>query len=141
MAAIPEFVPDIAISVSDKTLQYSSRTRESVFRNTWGWPTVNHTRIAAEAIRYRLDLVRSPLIHLTPEEVERMAGDTVAAAEPLVDIAIRRIATAWIDAGINPELLCNTWDRPAVRCLFEDNPQLVDALDDIIRIATRSMAA
>lgn len=70
-----------------------------------------------------------------------MAGATVAAAEPLVDVAIRRIATAWIHAGIDPELLCHAWDCPAVRGLFDTNPQLVDALDDIIRIATRSMAA
>ncbi len=102
---------------------------------------MNHTRIAAEAIRYRLDLVRNPLIHLAPDELERMAGATLDAAEPAVDSAIRRIATAWIDAGIEPELLCRGWDCPAVRRLFDANPHLVDALDDIIRVATRSIAA
>ncbi len=102
---------------------------------------MNHTRIAAEAIHYRLDLVRDPLIHLTDNDVERMANATVTAADPVVDSAIRHIAEAWISAGIQPELLCHQWNFPAVRDLFDSNPTLVDALDDIIRVATRSMAA
>jgi len=106
-----------------------------------GWPTVNHTRIAAQAIRYRLDLVRNPMLDPNPTQIEQMAGATVAAAEPSVDSAIRRIATAWIHAGIEPELLCQRWSRPAVDHLFHANPCLIDALDDIVRVATRSMAA
>ncbi len=102
---------------------------------------MNHTRIAAEAIQYRLDLVREPLIRLTDSEIERMANATIAAADPTVDSAIRHIAEAWIEAGIHPEMLCHVWDSPAVRHLFDTNPRLIDALDDIVRVATRSMAA
>jgi len=102
---------------------------------------VNHTRIAAQAIRYRLDLVRSPMLDPNPTQLEQMAGATVAAAEPSVDSAIRRIATAWIDAGIEPELLCQRWGGPSIDQLFHSNPCLIDALDDIVRVATRSMAA
>jgi len=102
---------------------------------------VNHTRIAAEAIRYRLDLVRNPMIDPDPAELEQMAGATVAAAEPSVDSAIRRIAAAWIEAGIDPDLLGQKWGRPEVDSLFRANPGLIDSLDDIVRVATRQVAA
>jgi len=81
------------------------------------------------------------MINPDPVELELMAADTVAAAEPSVDGAIRRIATAWIDAGIDPDLLGQPWHRPEVNMLFRANPCLIDALDDIVRVATRSMAA
>lgn len=102
---------------------------------------MNHTRIAAEAIRYRLGLVKAPLIHLTDVELEQMAGVTVAAADPSVDAAIRRIGTAWTQAGMDPGGLGRVWNCPEVQSLFHKNPDLVDALDDIVRVATRSAAA
>ena len=61
---------------------------------------MNLARIAAEALRYRLDLVRGPLVNLTDWDIETMAGMSVAAADPNVDGAIRRIATAWVRAGL-----------------------------------------
>lgn len=97
--------------------------------------------IAAEAIRYRLHLVRGPLVSTTDWDIEAMAGATVAAAEPAVDGAIRRIATAWVRAGLPAEGLCRPWECPEARTLFHDNPELIDALDDIVRVATRSLAA
>ena len=102
---------------------------------------MNHARITAEAIRYRLDLVRGPLVTVTDWDIETMAGATVAAADPDVDSAIRRIATAWIRAGLPAEGLGKPWACPEARALFEANPHLVDALDDIVRVATRSQAA
>ena len=97
--------------------------------------------IAAEAIRYRLDLVRRPLVSITDWDIETMAGATVAAGEPAVDGAIRRIATAWARAGLPAERLCMPWQCPEAQALFHDNPELIDALDDILRVATRSQAA
>ena len=102
---------------------------------------MNHTRIAAEAIRYRLDLVRGPLVTSADWDLDAMAGATVAAADPAVDGAIRRIATAWIRAGLPADGLCRPWACPEARALFGSNPDLVDALDDIVRVATRSAAA
>ena len=102
---------------------------------------MNHARIAAEALRYRLDLVRGPLVNITDWDIETMAGMSVAAADPNVDGAIRLIATAWVRAGLPEEGLCKPWACPETRALFEANPQLVDALDDIVRVATRSQAA
>ena len=102
---------------------------------------MNHTRIAAEALRYRLNLVRTPLVGDDEWDLEKMAGASVAAADPLVDSAIRRLATAWTRAGLEPGALCLPWQGPAVDRLFVDQPELVDALDDIVRVATRSLAA
>jgi len=102
---------------------------------------VNHTRITAEALRYRLNLVRGPLIDDGDWDLDRMANQSVTAADPTVDGAIRRIATAWTRAGLDPHELCRPWSGPAVDRLFTENPELVDALDDIVRVATRSLAA
>lgn len=104
-------------------------------------PGVNHTRIAAEALRYRLNLVRRPLIDDTDWDLEQMASQSVTAADPHVDTAIRRIATAWVRAGIRPESLCEPWTGNDIDALFQTCPDLVDALDDIVRVATRSVAA
>lgn len=102
---------------------------------------MNHTSIAAEAIRYRLQLVRGSLVALSDWDIDSMAGATVAAADPSADSAIRRIATAWVRSGLPAEALCEPWACPEARRLFARNPDLVDALDDIVRVATRSVAA
>ncbi|MEQ8840115.1 MAG: hypothetical protein RIB98_03970 [Acidimicrobiales bacterium] len=102
---------------------------------------MNHTRITTEALRYRLNLVRRPLLDGTAWDLEQRASQSVAAADPLVDSAIRRIATAWIRAGFRPDELCEPWSGAEVDALFQQCPELVDALDDIVRVATRSLAA
>ena len=102
---------------------------------------MNHTRIAAEALRYRLNLVRRPLVDDSTWDLDQMAGQSVSAADPRVDGAIRRIATAWARAGLHPEALCEPWAGADVDALFHRCPELVDALDDIVRVATRSVAA
>ena len=102
---------------------------------------MNHTRIAAEALRYRLNLVRGPLVHDQDWDLEQMAGQSVTAADPTVDGAIRRLATEWSRAGLDVHALCEPWTGAAVDDLFTQHPELVDALDDIVRVATRSLAA
>ncbi|MEM7141187.1 MAG: hypothetical protein AAF548_09160 [Actinomycetota bacterium] len=102
---------------------------------------MNHTRIAAEALRYRLNLVRRPMVGDTDWDLEEMASQSVTAADPRVDGAIRKIATAWTRSGLPPEQLCRTWQGPEVDRLFSARPELIDALDDIVRVATRSIAA
>lgn len=102
---------------------------------------MNHTRIAAEALRYRLNLVRGPLVGDRDCDIEQMADHSVTAADPTVDSAIRQIATAWTRAGLEATRLAEPWTAPEVDRLFASRPDLVDALDDIVRVATRSVAA
>jgi hypothetical protein len=100
---------------------------------------VNHARIAAEALRYRLDLLEIPPASRAEFDLDAMAGATVAAADQTVDGALRRIATAWVRAGLDPEKLCERWACPEAQALFEANPDLVDALDDIVRFARHAV--
>lgn len=82
---------------------------------------MNHARIAAEALRYRLDLLEIPPASRAEFDLDAMAGATVAAADQTVDGALRRIATAWVRAGLDPEKLCERWASPETRALFEAN--------------------
>lgn len=106
-----------------------------------GAPPVNHAMIAAEALRYRLKLVKSPLVQSDEWKVEELAVASVTAADPEVDGAIRRIAESWVKAGLEPTDLCVPWSGPLVDQLFEKRPDLVDALDDILRGANRASRA
>lgn len=106
-----------------------------------GEPPVNHAMIAAEALRYRLRLLKSPLVQYDKWKVEELAVASVTAADPQVDGAIRRIAESWVKAGLDSEELCVPWGGPMVDTLFENRPDLVDALDDIVKGANRASHA
>jgi len=102
---------------------------------------VNHERIATQALRYRFSAVRGPLAHPSELELEAMARISVTAAEPSVDGAIRRLASCWCEFGIPLEDLTEPWTSYRVTQLFEEYPELIDALDDIVRVAVRPHAA
>jgi hypothetical protein len=57
--------------------------------------------------------------------------------DPTIDAAIRRIGTAWIRGGLDPEALVDTWSGPLVDRIFAEDPTLLDAIDDIIRTVHR----
>ena len=102
---------------------------------------MNHAMIAAEALRYRLKLVKAPLVQDDKWNVEELAIASVTAADPQVDGAIRRIAESWTKAGLEPAELCVPWSGPMVNELFENRPDLIDALDDILSGANRARRA
>jgi hypothetical protein len=89
---------------------------------------MHHGQLTLEALRFRLDT-------LQPEnpgrfDIEQAADVAVASGDPVIDRALRIIGEAWLDAGLpsdRPGL------DPSVRELFDRRPDLVDALDDIIR--------
>jgi hypothetical protein len=102
---------------------------------------VNHAKIATQALRYRFNAVRGSLAHPSDWELENMANFSVSAAEPAVDAAIRQLATEWVRFGLDTEDLIEPWDHYRIDQLFQEHPDLIDALDDIVRVATRPQAA
>ncbi|MXW95757.1 MAG: hypothetical protein F4110_05450 [Acidimicrobiaceae bacterium] len=101
---------------------------------------MNHTRIAAEAIRFRISTIRRPLVSSETVDVEAMAAAAVTSATPEVDQALRIVATAWQRAGFEPEGLVQPWKGEQVD-YFRRQPDLIDAIDVIVRGANGATAA
>lgn len=101
---------------------------------------MNHTRIAAEAIRFRVSTIRRPLVSSEALDVDSMAVAAITAAAPEVDRALRTVATAWIQAGFDPAGLVRPW-RGAQAEHFRSRPELIDAIDVIVRGANGASAA
>lgn len=101
---------------------------------------MNHARIAAEAIRFRISTIRRPLVSSETLDVDAMAAAAVTAASPEVDMALRVVATAWMQAGFDPEALVRPWTAEQAE-LFKRRPDLIDAIDVIVRGANGSTAA
>lgn len=101
---------------------------------------MNHTRIAAEAIRFRISTIRRPLVTSETVDIDAMATAAVTAASPEVDSALRVIATAWQRAGFDPDELIQPWKGEQAE-YFRNRPDLIDLIDVIVRGAAGSMAA
>ncbi len=101
---------------------------------------MNHTRIAAEAIRFRISTIRRPLVSSETIDVDAMAAAALAAASPEVDSALRVIATAWQRAGFDPEELIEPW-RGEQAEHFRNRPEFIDLIDVIVQGASGSTAA
>ncbi len=101
---------------------------------------MNHTRIAAEAIRFRISTVRRPMVDSETINVEAMAAAAVTAASPEVDQALRVVATAWQRAGFDPETLVQPWKGEQADYI-RSRPDLIDAIDVIVRGANGAIAA
>ena len=69
-----------------------------------------------------------------------MAAAAVTAASPEVDQALRVVATAWMQAGFDPEALARPW-RGEQSEFFKSRPELIDAIDVIVRGASGATAA
>ena len=101
---------------------------------------MNPTRIAAEAIRFRISTIRRPLVSSETVDVDAMAAAAVTAASSEVDSALRIVATAWQRAGFEPEALVQPW-RGEQAEYFRSRPDLIDAIDVIVRGANGATAA
>ena len=101
---------------------------------------MNHTRIAAEAIRFRISTIRRPLVSSEMVDVEAMAAVAVTAASGEVDQALRMVATAWVQAGFDPDGLVKPWTAEHAE-YFKSRPELIDTIDVIVRGANGAAAA
>ena len=97
---------------------------------------MNHARIAQQALLYRNAMVNDSF---TASRFDPLMIATVAVecGDPTIDTAIRRIGTAWIRGGLQPEQMVETWSGPLVDRIFQEDPTLLDAIDDIIRTVHR----
>ena len=102
--------------------------------------TMNHALIAAEAIRFRISTIRRPLVSSETVDVDAMATAAITAASPEVDAALRVVATTWLQAGFEPEALVRPWTGEQAE-YFRSRPDLIDAIDVIVRGASGSTAA
>ena len=98
------------------------------------------TRIAAEAIRFRISTIRRPLLNSETVDVDAVAAAAVASASPEVAQALRIVATAWQRAGFESEDLVKPW-RGEQANYFKSRPELIDAIDTIVRGANGATSA
>ncbi len=101
---------------------------------------MNHTRIAAEAIRFRISTIRRPLVSNETVDVETMGINAVLSPDPRVAQALRVLAAAWSQAGFDPEDMVKPWKDEHVEH-FKGRPELIDAIDVIVRAASGATAA
>jgi hypothetical protein len=95
---------------------------------------VNHAKIAAEALRFRMRTLQHSLVDPGRFDIEAAAAVAVTCGDPLIDSAMRRLGTAWQRAGLDPEDLVEPWhDADATRLLDTCGSSVIDALDDILR--------
>jgi hypothetical protein len=95
---------------------------------------VNHARIAAEALRFRMRTLPDSLVDSDRFDVNGAADFAVACGDPSIDAAMRRLGTAWRRAGLDPEQMGQPWrDDHARRLLSSGGSDVIDALDDIVR--------
>ena len=94
---------------------------------------VNHTLLAREALRFRLASVHRAL-DPTRFDLDGAAAFAVSCGDPVVDAAIRRVGTAWLRAGLDPESIVEPWSEAnGNRLLDYGGFDIIDALDDIVR--------
>ena len=101
---------------------------------------MNHASIAAEAIRFRISTIRRPLVSSETVDVDALAAAAVTAGTPEVDSALRVVATAWLQAGFDPDALVRPWTGEQAE-FIKSRPELIDAIDAIVQGAHGSTAA
>jgi hypothetical protein len=98
---------------------------------------VNHAKIAAEALRFRMSTLPRTLVDPDRLDVEGAAAVAVTCGDPVIDGAMRRLGAAWRRAGLDPERMGQPWrDVDARTLLSVGGPEVIDALDDIVRGAS-----
>ena len=100
---------------------------------------MNHARITEQALRYRNHMVADSYTagRFDPRDVAELA---VECADPAIDTAIRQIATAWVDGGLQPERLVHEWQGEDIDTIFKENAALLDAIDDIMKAVHRALS-
>ncbi len=101
---------------------------------------MNNTLVAVQAIRFRISTIRRPLLSDETVNVETLANNAVLSPDPRVAQALRMLAAAWNQAAFDPEDMIKPWKAEHVEH-FKGRPELIDAIDVIIRAASAASAA
>jgi len=103
---------------------------------------MNHAKIAAEALRFRMSTLQHTLVDADRFDVDAAATIAVTCGDPTIDGAMRRLGTAWVRAGLEPERMGQPWsEEDGRRLLARGGTDVIDALDDIVRGVARQAAA
>jgi hypothetical protein len=117
----------LTIPVHARAVLYSFAASEEV-------TALNHARIAAAALQFRLTTLQDTLVDPTRFDVDGAASCAVACGDPEIDRAIRQLGHAWTSAGLDPARMCEPWSaRDVDRLLAAGGIGVIDALDDIVR--------
>jgi len=99
---------------------------------------LNHARIAAAALQFRLATLQDTLVDPTRFDIDGAAACAIACGDPEIDSAIRQLGNAWTRAGLDPARMCESWCAlDGDRLLAAGGIGVIDALDDIIRGVNR----
>ncbi len=99
---------------------------------------MDHARIAAAALQFRLTTLQDTMVDATRFDVERAAACAVTSGDPDIDSALRRLGTAGCRAGLPLERICEPWLAGDGRRLLDTGgTAVIDALDDIVHGLSR----
>ncbi len=101
---------------------------------------MNHARIAAEALRFRLGTLADSAGRGTIEPVDTSAAGEMLAAcgDPGVDSALRVLGDTWRAAGLEPSTIDRPWSAgDAARLRTVGGVALLDTLDQLVTGVSR----
>ncbi len=100
---------------------------------------MNHARIAAEALRFRLGTLSESNGDDTSPVDTSEAGEILAACgDPRVDSALRMLGDTWREAGLEPTTIDRPWTAgDTARLRTVGGMQLLDTLDQLVTGVSR----
>jgi len=100
---------------------------------------MNHARIAAEALRFRLGTLSEPSGNGNPAVDTSEAGEILAACgDPGVDSALRMLGDTWRAAGLEPTTIDRPWTAgDTARLRTVGGVKLFDTLDQLVTGVSR----
>lgn len=92
---------------------------------------MNHTRIAAEVLRFRLGTLDKGIG--VPFDLDEAAEIVVACGDPGADQALRVVGETWRAAGLPPTAIDHQWSAGDIaRMRNVGGATLIDAIDELV---------
>ena len=92
---------------------------------------MNHTRIAAEVLRFRLGTLDKSVV--VPFDLNEAAEIVIACGDPGADRALRVVGETWRAAGLSPTAIDHQWSAGDIARLRNvGGTTLLDAIDELV---------